>query len=441
MFVRQIFMQPQQRYDQTDGDNAYLLPTNKLKSVLQPLDNPNDSQQPQVQTKSNPADSELAAEVIRSKIRVLYGVEPDAIQETTQAEQTTSPRSKHQQFMHELSTAGKSVAEIQTAWHQYYTALPDAEKHAVWQEFYSSSARGQKTAAPQPAPAVPIQVPKPAAHVFSPQPQAAAPRRGQDRRTVADIKDQLLNRVTSRSRPARQHFQSLLFGLATGSVVLIILLFGFFNERFLTPFITPSRSVSATPIIIDPGASPASKESKIIIPKINVEIPVVYDEPSVEEGAIQQALERGVVHYATTPKPGELGNSVIFGHSSNNILNKGKYKFAFVLLNKLSPGDTFYLTYNGTRYAYKVFDKKVVTPDDFSVLEPVKGKPAVATLITCDPPGTSINRLVVTAEQITPDPSANVASSTESKPAAAAPAALPSNAPSLWSRLTGWITS
>src|SRR5690606_19356372 len=136
-----------------------------------------------------------------------------------------------------------------------------------------------------------------------------------------------------------------------------------------------------------------SKEAKVIIPKINVEIPVIYDETSVAEADFQEALERGVVHYATTSQPGENGNTVIFGHSSNNIFNSGKYKFAFVLLNRLEPGDTFMLHKDGVRYVYKVFDKKIVSPTDFSVLNPVEGKTATASLITCDPPGTTLNRL------------------------------------------------
>jgi uncharacterized Rmd1/YagE family protein len=40
--------------------------------------------------------------------------------------------------MYDLSHSGKSLAEIQTAWHQYYVNLPNDEKHQVWQEFYAN---------------------------------------------------------------------------------------------------------------------------------------------------------------------------------------------------------------------------------------------------------------------------------------------------------------
>ncbi|MCA9333489.1 sortase, partial [Candidatus Saccharibacteria bacterium] len=105
-------------------------------------------------------------------------------------------------------------------------------------------------------------------------------------------------------------------------------------------------------------------------------------------------------------------------------------------LNKLETGDLFYLTKDGVRYAYRVYEKRIVSPTDTSVLGPTS-KPATATLITCDPPGTSINRLIVVGEQISPDPSQNAASTAQ--PLNQEPAVIPGNAPSLWSRITDWI--
>lgn len=34
---------------------------------------------------------------------------------------------------------GRRAADIQTEWHAYYTSLPEAEKHEVWQEFYAAN--------------------------------------------------------------------------------------------------------------------------------------------------------------------------------------------------------------------------------------------------------------------------------------------------------------
>jgi sortase (surface protein transpeptidase) len=108
-----------------------------------------------------------------------------------------------------------------------------------------------------------------------------------------------------------------------------------------------------------------------------------------------------------------------------------------VLLHKLVEGDTFYLTYSGKTYAYQVISKRVVQPTEVGVLGPVPNETATATLITCDPPGTSINRLVVVGRQISPDPSGN-ATPAANNPilATTTPTTnLPGNGQTLWSRL------
>lgn len=379
-----------------------------------------------------------AADVIRSKLDRIYASEPDAQEELEEVKAVKkSGLSKHQKYMDDLSRSGRSLAEIQTAWHEYYQSLSDEEKHQVWHEFYASHEKKKNEPEKKPEPA-----PTPA----KPPSRAPTRRRRPSHQPVPqetyhraeDPKKDLLTRIASRSAKSKRtaHTHSLLFGLGVGSIVLFVMMFTFFNERFITPFIRPSVNVSATPIIVDPNDSgPVSAEPKIIIPKINVEAPVVYDEPSIEEKAIQNALERGVVHYAITPNPGELGNSVIVGHSSSNILNSGKYKFAFLLLKSLENGDTFIVHYKKTRYVYKVYNKFVTHPKDISVLNPPEeGRKAIMTLITCDPPGLSTNRLIIQAEQIFPNPDKNKPSSVD-QTAETEPEELPSNAPSLWSRL------
>lgn len=383
---------------------------------------------------SSRQDNDLAAAVIRKKIESIYSKEPDAKEEAVKAE-TTTHRSKHQQYMHELTKSGKSLADIQTAWHEYYVALPDEQKHEVWQEFYrvheQDSARhsGAHNSTQQGK----SQADESQADSKQDKSQAAQT----DSRSVGEVKQQLLKRVSAKGKlKPRHHLQSLLFGVGMGLLVMMVMLFGFFNERFIAPFITPSKEVSNTPIIVDPASAPIDSEPKIIIPKINVEVPVVYGETSIAEEDIQRALEDGVVHYPTTPEPGEEGNVAIVGHSSNNILNSGRYKFAFVLLNRLENDDTIIINKDGERYVYRVYESEIVEPTDVSVLGPTD-RPATLTLITCDPPGTSINRLVIRAEQVTPDPQTNVAS-TATEPEQTAQL-VPGAAPTLWDRIKNWL--
>jgi sortase A len=260
----------------------------------------------------------------------------------------------------------------------------------------------------------------------------------QDKRRPEAVRDELLAKVQGRARlKPRHHVQSLLFGLGCGGLALLLVLFSFFNELVIAPFIQPSRSVSATPIIIGADGIAPTEKAEVIIPKINVQIPLVFDVPTIKENDVQRGLERGVVHYPTTAMPGQKGNATFFGHSSNNIFNPGQYKFAFVLLHELVPGDTFYLTRDGVAYAYQVIDKKIVEPTEIGILDPIPGKTATATLITCDPPGTTLRRLAVIGEQVSPDPNANTPATPAGGTAKDDGAQLPGDAPSLWRRLTG----
>ena len=375
-----------------------------------------------------PEHSSAALSIVRSKLEKLYAGEPDADEEAIEAYQAGSHRSKHQKFMYELTNSGRSLADIQVAWHQYYAGLPDNEKHEVWQEFYAAH-----TATPH----IPSESPQKelvnekviGAHWEEVEPN--------DTRTVAELKHQVVRKASPKGvkLTAKHHIQSLLFGVGMASLVLLLLLFSFFNERFIAPFISPSRQVSATPIV--GSGSDIGPDNEIIIPKINLEVPVVYGSDTTSEDAIQKNLENGVVHYSTSAKPGENGNVVIVGHSSNNILNKGKYKFAFVLLKKLEIGDTFSLNQGGKRYTYQIYEKKIVKPTDVSVLGSA-AKSNSATLITCDPPGTSLNRLIVIGTQISPDPSANPAT-TKQTPTLQSSGVLPGNSPSLWQRIKNWF--
>ncbi len=379
---------------------------------------------------NSPADdittAQNAVDIIRAKVDRVYSEEPEIRQELVQAK-VVRYRSRHQQFMYELSGSGKDLAAIQTEWHNYYQSLPAVEKHKVWQEFYesqsSAAAQGNK------------QVPANPQTLSSHKHQAAKPV--SSIKNAQDLRQAIRNKATANGQlKTKHHVQSLLFGLGMGALSLVVFLFGFFNEVVIAPFVQPSRTAIATPIIVNDSSVPASPIPEVIIPKINVEIPVNYTEQSTDEATIQNGLQDGIVHYPTTVLPGQNGNAAFFGHSSNNIFNKGKYKFAFVLLHTLVVGDTFYLTNANKIYAYKVISRSVVEPSEVGVLGPVAGQTATATLITCDPPGTSLHRLIVVGQQISPDPITNSLATINS---IAKPTKLPGNGPTLINRILGTL--
>lgn len=176
-------------------------------------------------------------------------------------------------------------------------------------------------------------------------------------------------------------------------------------------------------------------EPTITIPKINVHAPVIYPTSTANSPNYDPELESGVVHYPNTAMPGQAGNVVIFGHSSNDWWQPGNYKFVFVLLDKLVPGDTFSINYNSKRFIYQVSSSKVVEASDLSVLAP--SNEPIVTLITCWPAGTSLKREIITAKQISP--STETAAATQPSASPSNTPVLPGSSPSLWQQLQQFI--
>lgn len=131
------------------------------------------------------------------------------------------------------------------------------------------------------------------------------------------------------------------------------------------------------------------------IPKISVSAPLLLN---VTPDLIVDQLRGGVTHYEATALPGEIGNSVIVGHSSDLPWSDGQYKTVFALLDKLVLGDKVVVYYKKQRLVYSVTSSKVVAPTDLSVLR--RSTTPQITLLTCYPVGTTRNRLIVTAELI-----------------------------------------
>lgn len=152
----------------------------------------------------------------------------------------------------------------------------------------------------------------------------------------------------------------------------------------------------------------APPDNRLIIPKIGKNIPIVVTDQEVNpnilagefEGLVQDALRDGVLHYPGTANPGQIGNVFITGHSSYYPWDDGRYKEVFALLEQLEIGDIYYIYYNQKKYSYKVREKKVVSPSEVSVLQQPDHE-KISTLMTCTPVGTSLNRLILVADDIT----------------------------------------
>lgn len=256
---------------------------------------------------------------------------------------------------------------------------------------------------------------------------------------IIDLRHKLLDKVSKSAKEVRKsrHFKPILAGL----IVVFIFLFLQYNSFLISniiAYISPG-SIDVQNIVVDPNTGiTVDPAPRLIIPKINVDVPVSYDIGN-DYDSLKAAMRVGVAHFAVpgaNSHPGETGNTVLSGHSSNDLFSPGDYKFIFAQLEKLAVGDTIYANYKSKRYTYIVTDTKVVGPTDVSALVYPTTKP-ILTLLTCTPVGTATNRLLVISEQISPDPTTSAATSTTSTSVVDS---MPGKQPTLIETILEWLS-
>ncbi len=166
---------------------------------------------------------------------------------------------------------------------------------------------------------------------------------------------------------------------------------------------------------------PTSEDNQLIIPKLNITVPVSW-QIGPSESAMLDALKNSVIQLSGTANPGEVGNVFIAGHSSSYWWDKSQhYPTVFANLARLTGDDKIVLHYKQHEYVYAVTGQKVVAPTDTSVLN-ATNTPTLS-LMTCTPTGTALKRLVITAKQVEPAPSAASTNAANQPTAAVLPAA------------------
>lgn len=161
-----------------------------------------------------------------------------------------------------------------------------------------------------------------------------------------------------------------------------------------------SQAVRLLPLAQDVAAKPLPPSARLVIDSIGVNTPIVFDVPP-DNKKIYNSLEKGVVHYSTSVKPGKAGVSVILGHSSAYPWYKGKYGSVFALLNKLVPGSKFYIQYaDGRVFVFTVKRSLVFNPftDEARLAELEQNTNPSIVLVSCWPVGTNYRRIAVQAE-------------------------------------------
>jgi len=172
-------------------------------------------------------------------------------------------------------------------------------------------------------------------------------------------------------------------------------------EARTQPFITldelPATQLYPPAAALVPAPAPAEPHTVgwIRIPALDITVPLAQS-PTIEDADIIDTLVYGAALYPNGIAPGHLGNTFIAAHSTGEPW-KGKYRFAFLRINELRPGNEILLDVGSTRYTYRIVAKDLVKPSaDFRV-ESGRPKPTV-TLMACWPLWTTNQRMLITAE-------------------------------------------
>jgi len=319
---------------------------------------------------------------------VAAGSEVTPLQQTLETE---SPYERTQINNEHLQK--KQWEEYHSAWQDYYQKY--YERYYVGQVYQARQALEARAAE--------------AANIAVQQPGTPEPHEPEimsREEAMYDLRSELLGKMREGATKVRKSRHFVPIASAIG--VMLVFLFLQYNRVLFAnveAYISPG-SIDPANIIIDPSTNIAvSPDPKLIIPKINVDVPVLYD-TTPDYNSQMAAMQKGVAYFGipgADSKPGQVGNTVLSGHSSNDVLDQGDYKFIFARLDHLVVGDTIFVNYQSIRYSYTVTKLQVVAPTDVSALVYPTTKP-ILTLITCTPLGTSLNRLLVTAEQVSPDP-------------------------------------
>lgn len=346
-------------------------------------------QQPENQSKNSPISNQNQANQSPHNFRTTPP--------TSSPKEQQIPDSLKQQATYQPQNSADQWKQYHSAWQKYYQTYYEryytnhlATKQQEMKEYIKSTTSQQLQ--PQTANATTATTPQD--NTVS-QDDAVKELRGEIRQKV---------RQNAQKVQKSRHFIPIMAGI----VVLLVFLFLQYNRVIfgaVAAYTTPGN-IEPQNIIVDPTVDiEVSAEPRMIIPKINIDAPVVYG-IGADHDSQMKAMESGIAHFAITGAnavPGQVGNAVFAAHSSNDAFASGDYKFVFAQNEKLVKDDIIYMNYESKRYTYKVTSTEVVMPNQVNKIQIETDKPML-TLISCVPLGTAEKRLLVFAEQISPDP-------------------------------------
>ena len=167
----------------------------------------------------------------------------------------------------------------------------------------------------------------------------------------------------------------------------------------VTPTVIETVTIEESELVTETVVSATSPDRpvSIYIEKLDKTIDVLNPQ-SRTIAELDNALLSGVVRHPDSATPNVDGTVLILGHSSYlpNVLNKNFQ--AFNGIQNLEWGDTITLKSDGAVYTYRV--ERVYEARASEVTVPIAGNSKLLTIATCDSFGSTDDRHIVEAKQI-----------------------------------------
>jgi len=385
-----------------------------------------------------------AMKIARKKVLVAYSGAEKQVEDSAQkvAAQTAAAQPVATQSSNYKQTPIKTQQATSEKWQKYHSAWQDYYQK-YYSEYYAKAAKNyietEKMKAERDK--------KDTEEIATPNIQETLSE--DEELTLERALKHHIKKVARGDAKARKKYRKILPILA-GAVTVLVLLFLQYNRLIFAPimaYVSPGNTEDTGITEVDPTVSVAvSAESTLLIPKLNIDVPIVFGVDANDSAAVMEAMNNGVAHfsiYKASAVPGQIGNFVLSGHSAGDIYSNNQYKFIFSGLERLGEGDSIYVDYEGTRYTYSVTETKTVDPTDVASLQIDTDKPMI-TLVTCWPLGTSKYRLLVFGEQVNPSPSGEVQAdlaTTEESTEESDSTEMPESEPTFFERICNWFKS
>ncbi len=249
-------------------------------------------------------------------------------------------------------------------------------------------------------------------------------RRGEEERTPSDTEDHPTGKefeemdhgeiekekkhikTRKTARKVLKHSGTFIFWLSLTATFIILLPFLGIGTKKQTVQNKPEPTIKAesedieAKVIKEATALGLDARYSLYVPKIDAKSVVIENIDMGKESEYLKALQKGVAHGKGTYFPGQGGNIFLFSHSVSAPEYIQTYNAVFYDLKNLEAGDEIIIYFSGAKYVYKVTEKAITNPRDVSFLTKDYGGETLI-LQTCDPPGTTLRRLLVIAKPVT----------------------------------------